>query len=338
MADPTEDAPEPAAVLGALQELLLGGPPRHTRRQAADQAGVPVAEADRLWNALGFASVAEEQVAFTDSDVTALADAFGLVEAGLIDRGALRTVTRVVGQTMSRLAEWQARQLLELLTRNPGMLAGPAELADFVARIQPVLEQVQLHVWRRQLADSAQRLLGTAGGPGDVVVAGFADLAGYTGLSRELDVDELAGVLEEFETLAFDLVAEHHGQVIKTIGDEVLFTVPDPAAAAELALRLHERSESLPEQSGGAQPAEGLPALRIGLALGPVPARYGDVYGPVVNIASRLTGLARPGTVLIDQQLAEALAGDERWSIRRLRPIAVRGYHHLLASRLRRAG
>ncbi len=153
-------------------------------------------------------------------------------------------------------------------------------------------------------------------------------------------------MLEEFESLAFELVAEHHGQVIKTIGDEVLFTVADPAAAAELALQLHERSESLHERSESShersEPSPGrpdeLPALRIGLALGPVPSRYGDVYGPVVNIASRLTGLARPGTVLIDQQLAEALAEDERWSIRRLRPVSVRGYHHLLASRLRRAG
>jgi len=156
-------------------------------------------------------------------------------------------------------------------------------------------------------------------------MAGPTDLAGYTGMSRELDGTELVAVLEEFETLATDLVAEQHGQVIKTIGDEVLFTVGRPAGAAELALRLQE------------QAADRLPPLRIGLALGRVLARYGDVYGPVVNIASRLTGVARPGTVLVDQQLAEALADDPAWSLRRLRPVSVRGYHHLLATRLRRA-
>jgi adenylate cyclase len=232
----------------------------------------------------------------------------------------------MVGQSMSRLAEWQARLLLELAARRPEI--GGQQLAAFVAQADPVLEQVQMHVWRRQLVDATQRLLGE---PADDPLAasltvGFADLAGYTTLSRQVGIEELSAVLEEFETLAADLIAEQHGQVIKTIGDEVLFTVPVPAAAAELALALQERAV-----------AAELPVLRIGLALGPVLARYGDVYGPVVNIASRLTGLARPGTVLVDQQLATALADDPAWSVKRLRPTSVRGYSHLHAARLRRA-
>jgi len=312
--------------LAELQAVLLGGAPRFTRRQAADQAGIPLEEADRLWNALGFASVADDEIAFTDSDVRALTSAASLVEYGLIDRNSLRTVTRVVGQTMSRLAEWQARLLLDLLVRRPEIAEG-TQLAELVARLDPVLAQVQMHVWRRQLADSAQRLLvdGSDDPHSVTSVVGFADLSGYTGMTRELGTAELAAVLEEFEALATDLVAEQHGQVVKTIGDEVLFTVGRPAAAAELALRLHE------------QAADRLPPLRIGLALGPVLARYGDVFGPVVNIASRLTGLARPGTVLIDQELAQALENEPEWSLRRLRPVSVRGYHHLLATRLRRA-
>jgi adenylate cyclase len=232
----------------------------------------------------------------------------------------------MVGQSMSRLAEWQARLLLQLPARRPEI--GVEELAAFVARADPVLEQVQMHVWRRQFADATQRLLGEpAGDPHSVALTvGFADLAGYTTLSRQVGIDELSVVLEQFEALAADLIAEQHGQVIKTIGDEVLFTVPEPGAAAELAVQLQERAE-----------ATGLPALRVGLALGPVLARYGDVYGPVVNIASRLTGLARPGTVLVDQELAGALARDPAWSVKRLRPASVRGYSHLHAARLRRA-
>ena len=309
-----------------LAAVLLGGPPRYTRRQAAERAGIPLELASQLWRALGFASVADDAPAFTDGDVTALGNAAVLVAAGLVDQAALRTVTRMVGQSMSRLAEWQARLLLELAARQPEI--GGTQLAEFVARADPVLEQVQMHVWRRQLADAVQRLLGEpAGDAGSVALTvGFADLAGYTTLSRQLGIDELSAVLEEFETLTADLVAEQHGQVIKTIGDEVLFTVPVPGAAAELASQLQERAA-----------AAGLPSLRVGLALGPVLARYGDVYGPVVNIASRLTGLARPGTVLVDQELAGALAGDPAWSVRRLRPAAVCGYAHLHAARLRRA-
>jgi adenylate cyclase len=302
--------------------VLLGGPVRYTRREAAERAGVPLEQASELWHALGFAGVDDDETAFTDGDVTALSNAARLVAAGLVDRAALATVTRMVGQTMSRLAEWQARMLLE----RSDML-GADRLVDFVAEFDPVLEQLQSHVWRRQLVDSAQRLLsGPAGDPRSAsLTVGFADLAGYTELSRRLDIAELADVLERFEALAAALLAEQRGKVIKTIGDEVLFTVPEPAAAAELAIRLQEQAA-----------AAELPPLRIGLALGPVLARYGDVYGPVVNIASRLTGLARPGTVLLDQQLAEELADDPAWSIRRLRPASVRGYPHLHAARLRR--
>lgn len=311
---------------GELAAVLLGGPARHTRQQAAERAGISLELARELWRALGFASVADDEPAFTDSDVAALANTAGLVEAGLVDPAALRTVTRMVSQAMSRLAEWQARLLLELPARRPD-LQTYEQLTAFVALVDPVLEQVQMHVWRRQLVDATERLLGEPAEdrqPGTLVV-GFADLAGYTALSRQLGIAELASVLERFEALAADLIAELHGRVIKTIGDEVLFTVPAAGGAAELALLLQERAG-----------AADLPPLRIGLAFGSVLARYGDVYGPVVNIASRLTGLARPGTVLIDQQLAAELAGEPNWSVKRLRPTAVRGYAHLHAARLRR--
>ena len=77
--------------------------------------------------------------------------------------------------------------------------------------------------------------------------------------------------------------------------------------------------------------------MRIGLAAGPVVLRFGDVYGSTVNIASRLTSLARPGSVLVDRVMAEQLGDDERFALRSKRPESVRGYHHLHQWRLRRA-
>jgi adenylate cyclase len=65
-------------------------------------------------------------------------------------------------------------------------------------------------------------------------------------------------------------------------------------------------------------------------------SRLGDVFGPVVNIASRLTSIARPGTVLIHRDLAAELADDPRFVVQQLRGVPVRGYHNLAASRLRR--
>ena len=94
-------------------------------------------------------------------------------------------------------------------------------------------------------------------------------------------------------------VVDSGGRIVKTIGDEVMFITEEPAAAATIALRLARASN---------QDAV-LPDARAGLASGPVLSREGDYYGQVVNLASRLTELAFPGTVLASSDLATELEG-----------------------------
>jgi adenylate cyclase len=112
------------------------------------------------------------------------------------------------------------------------------------------------------------------------------------------------------------------------IGDEVLFVADSPADGAEIALTLAERA--------GADPR--LPELRIGLAYGRVLHRLGDVYGPVVNIAARLTALARPTTILADGALAGQIRPLAGYRLRSLRPVSVRGYARLKPYVVRRTG
>jgi adenylate cyclase len=107
----------------------------------------------------------------------------------------------------------------------------------------------------------------------------------------------------------------------------VLFQAEDAASAAEIALELLEAAEA----------DERLPDLRAGLAYGPVVSRLGDVYGSTVNIASRLTSISRPGWVLVDRDLHDALQDDPRFTLKSRRPESVRGFHHLHPWRLRRA-
>jgi len=109
------------------------------------------------------------------------------------------------------------------------------------------------------------------------------------------------------------------------VGDEVLFVTDQPAGAAGIALWL-----TSPDRD-----RNGLPALRAGMAAGRVLTRFGDVYGPVVNLAARLTSLARPGTALVDAELAAVLRADGRYRLQHRRPVAVRGYHHLRSWALR---
>lgn len=130
---------------------------------------------------------------------------------------------------------------------------------------------------------------------------------------------ELAEMVETFEGTVTGIVTEHHGQVIKTIGDEVLFTCDDPNEAAQVALTIIENHET----------DNSFPQVRAGMAHGPVLSRLGDVYGPVVNVASRLTSIARPSRIVVDRSLADALVDDEEIRMRRMRRISVKGYEHL---------
>lgn len=312
-----------------LERILLGGKRKYTRLEVAQKAGVPEDRSRRLWRALGFATVDDDQVVFTDADVDAMRTADQLVASGLIDPSIETSVTRALGQHLSRLAEWQVHMLWALITEEPELGRNERQIARLVDRLLPELEKVQNFVWRRHLAAYAGRAL--AAPEEDLEtrteVVGFVDMVGYTRLTRQIDEDELSRVLDAFETLATEVIAEHRGRVVKMIGDEVLFVADEPADGAEIALTLTERTAA----------DETLPMVRAGLASGRILSRFGDVYGSVVNLAARLTSVARPGTILVDKELATQLADEPAYELRTRRPVSVRGYNRLRPAALRRA-
>ncbi|MFE0025857.1 adenylate/guanylate cyclase domain-containing protein [Amycolatopsis sp. NPDC059021] len=311
-----------------LERILLGGKRKYTRAEVAEKAGVPPERSLRLWRALGFASVGDDEVVFTDADIDAVRTADQLVQSGLIDQSVEVAVTRALGQHLSRLAEWQVHMLWTLITEQPEMAGNERQIARLVDRLLPELEQVQNYVWRRHLAAYAGRAMATDEDLEErTEVVGFVDMVGYTRLTRQIDEDELGRVLDAFESLATEVIAEQHGRVVKMIGDEVLFVADSAVDAAEIALALTERAEQ----------ADDLPGVRAGMASGRILSRYGDVYGSVVNLAARLTSVARPGTILIDKQLASELEDEPAYDVRTRRPVSVRGYNRLRPSALRRA-
>lgn len=286
---------------------------------------MPLERAIELWRALGFSGVEDDAEIFVEADVEALRLVAWMVEQGFVDQADELTMVRSMGRTYARLTEWEVGELAAAALKG-----GPArqkELEELVVGLIPVVEDVQNYVWRRHLANAAGRLLlRPRGEEGRVMTVGFADIVNFTRQSRSLDAGELSALIETFEGTTASIIGAGGGRVIKTIGDEVLFVVDDPAAAAEIALALVEAE------------GDGFPELRVGLASGPVLSRLGDVFGPVVNVAARLTKLARPGRILLDRHLSAVLREqhEESFRLRRARTARVRGYTRLETWSLKR--
>jgi adenylate cyclase len=163
-----------------------------------------------------------------------------------------------------------------------------------------------------------------------VMAVGFADMVGFTVLSQHLGDEELAAVVARFEELAHDTVVALGGRVVKMIGDEAMFVVPTATSAAEIGL-------SLAEAYAG---DELLSDVRVALAVGPVLVQDGDFYGPVVNLSSRLVGVANPGTVLVSDEFRTALGveGAEGFITRAIRTRNLKDIGRVQVWKLSRAG
>jgi adenylate cyclase len=316
-------------LIDLLEAYLLGEEPTLTGNQLAEDVGIPFEVARDRWRSLGFTAVDGDVPAFTHADLEALRLTQRLSDLGFVDADDESALVRTLGRSFARLAEWQMRLLARMIDVDTMDLD---ELRQIMDEVTPAVETLQNYVWRRHtLAVAARLLLATDSDDddptgehhenkdGDVVGVGFADIVNYTRQSRSLSQKELGHLIDHFEARSLEIIGEHDGRIIKTIGDEILFVADEAEAIAQIGLELIEEG----------QRDKNFPELRVGLAWGPALARLGDVLGPVVNVASRLTSTSRPGKVLVDRSLAEQLEGNEHFKLRRLRRTSVRGYRKL---------
>jgi adenylate cyclase len=334
----------------ALEARLLGGERKLRRREVAAGAGVSILSARKLWRALGFPNFGDDDVAFTERDQAALSTILDLVRAGILTEEAAISVTRSIGQMTDRMVVWQIEALVEDMVQEQG-------IPDAVARKQLVgqlpalvdsLEEILVYSYRRQLNAGVQRLAVRAeaglqaseeGREGDeddsplplARAVGFADLVSYTSLSRRMNEKTLAQMVQRFENKCAEIISVGGGRLVKTVGDEVLYIAETPAAGAEISLAL---AQAFTED-------EILPQARVSMVWGRILSRLGDIYGPTVNLAARLTTLAQPGTVLVDAMTAAALGQDERFVLVPQKSENVRGFgeiHPVMLARGRGKG
>ena len=306
-----------------LEQHILGEPRVYNAAELAAATGVDLDRARRLWRALGFPEHGSA-TAFTHSDAKALSTLLDLVDSGLIDFDLAVHLTRAVGQTMARLSDWEVSALLtrvlELAREQSGedderLAIGLRMIEEFSEPFESLL----LYVWRRHLAAAVARTEALGAREEDLhttrLTVGFADIVQFTALSNQLSESRIGDVVELFEARCADVVAARRGRVIKSIGDSVLFVHEDPIAAYEIAegiLAVIGRDSRMPD-------------VRVGLASGLVVLRLGDVFGPPVNLAARLTGVARRNRIIIDAETAGLLPADQ-FETRRLPARPVRGF------------
>jgi adenylate cyclase len=323
-------------LIDLLETYLLGEEPSLSGNQLADEVGIPFESARDRWRSLGFTEVGADVPAFTRADLEALRLTQRLSDLGFVEPDDESALIRTLGRSFARLAEWQMGLLARMIDIDK---MDVDELRRIMDEVVPAVETLQSYVWRRHTLAVAARMLLAAERDDDdpdgehdlddegvVLGVGFADIVNYTRQSRSLSRKELSHLIDNFESRALEIIGGHGGRIIKTIGDEILFVADGAEEIAQIGLELVEerlRDEAFPE-------------LRVGLAWGPALARLGDVLGPVVNVASRLTSTSRPNRVLVDRALADQLEGNEHFKLRRLRRTAVRGYRKLEPWLLRR--
>jgi adenylate cyclase len=324
--DPPGDAE--AALFDLLERAILGETRHLTRLDVARESGVPLDRLNTLWRSLGFtAATTDDDVMFMDADVEALRLLNEVLGLGMIDARSEFAIARSMGRSFARLAEWEIAEIAAAMQTHE-LEVDDATLEGLISQLLPVTERLQSYAWRRHLVSAAGRLLLQPGATakGAPMAVGFADIVGFTRQSRRMTGDELTDLVETFESTVSTIIAGEGGRVIKTIGDEVLFAADDVPTAARIALDLAEGHDLDQE----------FPDVRVGVAYGDVLSHMGDVFGEVVNIASRLTSLAKPGRVLVNRELAELLREDADFRVRRSRTTAVKGYARLETWSLKR--
>ncbi|MDX6623765.1 MAG: adenylate cyclase [Solirubrobacterales bacterium] len=290
-----------------VEHAIAGDGVRYTAREVAEQSGMDLELLRRFRAALGVPYGDPDEPIATESDLAAARRTKQILDAGFPTEDLLRNA-RTIGMGMGRIAEANRELVVRNLT-NPGeterdvaynlklvaegLLPLVGDTLTYAFQVN-LLEQV-----KRDVIAAADLAAGELGGTVELCVC-FADLVEFTRLGEEIEPEELgqvAGRLEEMATA----VAEPPVRLVKTIGDAAMLVSTEPAALTRAALALIAAAEAEGER---------FPWLRAGLALGTALPQAGDYYGRAVNLASRVTGVARPGSAVVDLATKEAI-GEE---------------------------
>lgn len=299
--------------LAAARQIIGDDGEYVSARQMSTQAGMDVDLLQRIERAMGLSTVDDPDAPVhlrADAEAAAFAQQF-------IDMGygpdQIVEITRVLSDGLSHAAEVMRYAALSTIVEAGTTELDVATRAEALVReaaplLGPMIENMLMVQLRHQLETEAVTETERAGGvvvPGARLVSvAFADLVGFTMLGEMLPPEDLERLANRLGAMARD-VAVGPVRFIKTIGDAVMLVSADPEALLDAVLDLVAASD-----------ADDFPRLRVGVATGLAVSRAGDWFGSPVNTASRITGVARPGSVLASEAVHDAVGDTDRfvWS------------------------
>jgi adenylate cyclase len=227
---------------------------------------------------------------------------------------AIERWLRVCADSLRRVAEtetdwWRTeveQPLLDSGRTERWMLEAQGELGS---RMAPLIEQVLLaiyhgqqdHSWSQGFVEHVENVLERAGLHRPLArppAMCFLDITGYTRLTEERGDEAAADLATRLAGLVRRSSQEHGGKTVKWLGDGVMFHFPEPGDGVLAALEMVEGVAS-----------HGLPPAHVGLHAGPVVFQEGDYFGRTVNLAARIADYARPGEVVVSQEVVDAADG-----------------------------
>src|SRR4051812_17063953 len=298
--------------LGLLPvDRVLAGEPKYTARELAELAGAPLDFLVSVRQAMGLAAPDPDERILGDEDLEAARIFAGMRAAGLPE-DALLEVTRVLGSGLAQGAEamrmlvarWLLPQGVDEYELSLKSVQAARELLPLTG---PLLQYTLKSHMRDQLRNQQYGGLELTEGMAPnlrQVYVGFSDLVGFTRIGERIEIEEVGSLLGQLADFGRAAV-QPPTRFVKTIGDALMFVGPSPTALVDTVLSLTDRVEEAGDE---------FPPVRSGLDAGVALSRDGDWYGPPVNIASRVTGVARPGSVLATAEMRDAAGDGYAWS------------------------
>ncbi|WFN91119.1 adenylate/guanylate cyclase domain-containing protein [Arcanobacterium wilhelmae] len=288
---------------------LTDGAPQYTLKEAAERAGTSTEIVRMFWRSMGFPAIqSEEKPIFTAYDVDVIRAHQEMANLGSADSTAMNSLIRAQSYFADRQVLWQYEALVEMAAKRFGVdeISARYYVLDHFGQYEEFLMYQMKYAWRRHLAAFLRRTeveLENMHFDEDVEMPliralGFVDLVSFTNTSEKLTPHELAELIQTFEFTCRDVISSYGARTVKMVGDAVLYIADDLLTGVRAVTGLISALNDAPD----------MPNVRASLVWGGVLSRFGDVFGPNVNLASRLCSVAPQGGVLLDSETATAVA------------------------------